>query len=223
MSDKFDFTTANKTQLEKAWKAIANEMGDDRFFTSRELNSLPGLLAPMEQVLAFSSGLHEGNTWLIVLTDQRIILLDKGMFYGLRQSTIELNRVNSIESKVGIMFGEISIGSNAKNYLITNVWKKTVNPFTSKVREAQAAYDRGISMHTPAYPPIKNFESNENHPKYEMQADKASEVFEEQTFQEEKKSTIIFREEPVEQLVEQAKSDHQIRMENAGLNWRKTR
>lgn len=143
MKDLFDFTQASRDDLAPIWTAIADEIGDDRFFTSRELDSLPAVLAPREQVLAFSSGLHEGNTWLIVLTDQRVLLLDKGMFFGLKQASIELDRVNSIESSTGIMFGKIMIGSNARGYEITNVWKKTVTPFTNRLREAiQAKRDR---------------------------------------------------------------------------------
>lgn len=134
-----DFTTADRTQLDRVWRAIADEMGDDRFFTTKELDYLPRILDTKEQVLAFSSGLHKGNTWLIVLTNERVIFLDKGMIYGLRQSSIELERVNNFDSEKGLMFGKISIGSNAEVYEITNVWKKTVDPFTKKLREAVKA------------------------------------------------------------------------------------
>lgn len=38
-----------------------------------------------EEVLAFSSGLMDESTWLITLTNTRIIFLDKGMIYGLNK------------------------------------------------------------------------------------------------------------------------------------------
>ena len=145
----FDFTTASRQELQVIWQAIAAETGDDRFFTTRELDVLPQVLAAREQVLAFSSGLHQGNTWLIVLTDQRILFLDKGMIFGLKQNSIELDRVNNIESTTGILFGKISIGSNAQSYDISEVWKKTVIPFTNKVREAMRARRQGILMRSP--------------------------------------------------------------------------
>lgn len=144
-----DFTTADRSQLERVWKAIADEMGDDRFFTSKELDYLPRILDNQEQVLAFSSGLHKGNTWLIVLTNERVIFLDKGMLYGLKQSSIELERVNNFDSEKGLMFGRISIGSNAEVYEITNVWKKTVDPFTKKLREAVKAKQNRQIMRSP--------------------------------------------------------------------------
>ena len=147
--DLLDFTTADRSQLEKVWRAIADEMGDDRFFTTKELDYLPRILDNQEQVLAFSSGLHKGNTWLIVLTNERVIFLDKGMIYGLRQSSIELERVNNFDSEKGLMFGKISIGSNAEVYEITNVWKKTVDPFTRKLREAVKAKQNRQILRSP--------------------------------------------------------------------------
>lgn len=145
----FDFTTATRQELSQVWKAIAAEMGDDRFFTTKELDHLPKVLDPEEQVLAFSSGLHKGNTWLIVLTGERILFLDKGMIYGLRTSSIELERVNNFDYEKGLLFGSISIGSNAEIYEITNVWKKTVEPFTRKLREAIKAKQQGLRLLSP--------------------------------------------------------------------------
>lgn len=165
-----DFTSADRSQLEKVWKAIAEEMGDDRFFTTKELDYLPRILDTQEQVLAFSSGLHKGNTWLIVLTNERVIFLDKGMFYGLKQSSIELERVNNFDSEKGLMFGRISIGSNAEVYEITNVWKKTVDPFTKKLREAVKAKQNrqimrspGTGQSTAEAAPSEAIQEEENH------------------------------------------------------------
>ena len=61
-------------------------MGDDQFFTKKELKHLPEILREGEQLLAFTSGIMDGNTWLISLTDRRIIFLDKGMIWGLKQT-----------------------------------------------------------------------------------------------------------------------------------------
>ena len=78
----FDFKNASKKELRKEYKRIAKATGDDQFFTKRELNHLPAVLFDEEQVLAFSSGMMDGNTWLIALTDRRVIFLDKGLLFG---------------------------------------------------------------------------------------------------------------------------------------------
>ena len=170
----FDFTTASRDELRRVWKAISDEMGDDQFFTTKELDHLPKMLDEYEQVLAFSSGLHKGNTWLIVLTGERILFLDKGMFFGIQTSSIELERVNNFDYKKGIMFGSISIGSNAETYEITNVWKKTVEPFTLKLREALKARKNGITLLSPGTAPAGNDIDSENSPRDDDYTDTVS-------------------------------------------------
>lgn len=132
----FDFKNASPEDRKKEYNRIAEEMGDDQFFTKKELNYLPEALREGEQVLAFTSGLMDGNTWLIALTDRRIIFLDKGMIYGLKQTAIDLDKVNSISGSTGLIFGKIAITDGAKERKIENVWKKTVKRFTNKVQEA---------------------------------------------------------------------------------------
>ncbi|WP_160012613.1 PH domain-containing protein [Rhizobium sp. 18055] len=135
----FDFKNATKTELKTEYDRIAKDMGDDQFFTKKELNFLPEVLGEGEQVLAFTSGLMDGNTWLITLTDRRIIFLDKGMVFGLKQSSISLDKVNAVSGETGIIFGSIKIEDGATQREIRNVLKKTVVKFVNKVRDALEA------------------------------------------------------------------------------------
>lgn len=132
----FDFKNASPANLKRQYDRIANEIGDHQFFTKKELNHLPKVLADGEQILAFTSGFMDGNTWLISLTDRRIIFLDKGMIYGLKQTTIDLDKINSISGKTGIFFGDIGIEDGASSRKIEKVWKKSVVIFTNKTRDA---------------------------------------------------------------------------------------
>ncbi|MFJ2994827.1 PH domain-containing protein [Pandoraea sp. NPDC087047] len=136
----FDFKNASKEQLKIEYNRIAREIGDDQFFTKKELNHLPEILMDGEQVLAFTSGLMDNNTWLIALTDQRVVFLDKGFIYGLKQVSINLDKINSVSGTTGLFFGEIRIEDGASERVIKNVWKKTVVAFTNKVRDALHAY-----------------------------------------------------------------------------------
>ncbi len=86
--------------------------------------------------MSFSSGLMDGNTWLIVLTDKRVIFLDKGMIYGLKEKSIFLSMINSVSGQTGIIFGKIIITAGSGDTIIKNVWKKTVKNFTNSVHEA---------------------------------------------------------------------------------------
>jgi hypothetical protein len=131
----FDFKRASKEELQKKYNEIAKQVGDDQFFTKKELHFLPEVLQDGENVIAFSSGLMDGNTWLITLTDRRLIFLDKGMIYCLKQSFIPLDKVNSVSGQTGIFFGTISISHGSKTHKIEKVWKKTVRNFTNLVQE----------------------------------------------------------------------------------------
>jgi hypothetical protein len=130
-------------KTKETYDRIAKEMGDDRFFTRKELEHLPAMLQPGEDVLAFASGMMRNSTWLIALTSQRIILLDKGLLFGLKQVVIDLNKVNSIEGSTGVFFGKLVINDGSTAHEIDNVPKKTIAPFTSKANQALAARQRG--------------------------------------------------------------------------------
>ena len=133
---EFDYKNASKEELKNEYKRIAKESGDDQYFTKKELEHLPEVLQENEQIIAFSSGFMDGNTWLITLTDKRIIFLDKGMFFGFNQTYIPLEKVNAVSGQTGLLLGDIIITDGAKDRKITNVPKKTVQYFTNKTQEA---------------------------------------------------------------------------------------
>ena len=131
----FDYKKATNEEINQEFKRIASNSGDDQFFTKKELNFLPEVLMDDEEVLAFSSGLMDNNTWLISLTNKRVIFLDKGMIYGLRQTSIPLEKIQSVSGSTGIIFGNISVSDGSKTHEITNVIKHTVKPFTNMVQK----------------------------------------------------------------------------------------
>ncbi len=130
----FDFKRASKQELEQKFKEIARESGDDRFGTKKELKHLPQLLTDDEQVLGFASGILDGNTWLIALTDRRVLFLDKGMLWGLKESSIPLDRVNGVSGETGLIFGKIIINDGFAARQIKNVPKGAVRPFINRLQ-----------------------------------------------------------------------------------------
>lgn len=145
----FDFKKAPKRELQKRYNDIAKQIGDDKFFTGRELNYLPKVLTDGEQLLAFTSGMLGVTTWLIALTDSRIIFLNKGMIYGLKQTSIEFDKIHAISCKTGIVFGSILISEGGVQHKVEKVWNKAVLNFTNAARKAIAIRsdsDRGRSQ-----------------------------------------------------------------------------
>lgn len=123
-------------QIQRQIKAL-DEV--DTFGTKKEIKDLPNILTEGETILGLTSGLMDGNTWLIVCTEKRVVFLDKGMTYGLKQRETPLERINSIEQTTGMIFGSIGIWDGASHMEITYVAKRTVRPFVEAVNRAREA------------------------------------------------------------------------------------
>ena len=122
--------------LKEVKQQVADLKYADTFGTKKEIKYLPEILKDDEKILGLTSGLMDNNTWLIAFTHKRVIFLDKGMIYGLKQIEIPLRKINSIEHKTGIMFGEIHIWDGAAPMPIKNVFKGSVVPFVNALNDA---------------------------------------------------------------------------------------
>ncbi len=108
----------------------------DLFGTRKEVDCLPEIMKESEHILYLTSGLMDNTTWLIVCTEERIILVDKGMFFGMKQSEMSLDKINSISYTTGFFLGSIEIWHNGAKMVIENCDKATVKKFVDTVKEA---------------------------------------------------------------------------------------
>ena len=131
----FDFNNASEDDLKREYKRIAAQSGDHGFGTKKELKHLSQMLMDREQVLAFSSGFMDGNTWLIVLTDRRILFLDKGMLWGLKEVSIPLDRIQGVSGKTGLIMGKITINDRFAARQFEQVSKGAVRPFINRLQQ----------------------------------------------------------------------------------------
>ena len=122
--------------LDEVQEQIAALGLTDTFGTKKEINFLPEVLRKSESIKGLTSGFMDGNTWLIVCTERRIIFLDKGMLYGLKQKDTPLEKINSIEHKIGMIFGKITIRDAASGITIEQIQKTAVAPFLETVNTA---------------------------------------------------------------------------------------
>lgn len=106
------------------------------FGTKKEVNYLPEILNPDEHVLSLISGFLDGNTWIIALTGERLIFLDKGMIYGLKQREILLDKINSISQKRGLLLGSVTIQDGATAIKIDNIDKAVIGSFVDTLNDA---------------------------------------------------------------------------------------
>lgn len=98
----------------------------DSFGTKKEIKYLPEIMMDGEKIYALTSGMMDGNTWLLVITNERIIMLDKGMLYGLKQLVLPLSHIKSVSHKIGILLGEIRIDTGAEVKEVKNIAKQYI-------------------------------------------------------------------------------------------------
>lgn len=107
----------------------------DLFGTKKEVRTLVELLKENENVLYATSGFVDGDTYLIVCTDVRLLFLDKGMIYGLKKFEYPFTKINSVNYKMGIVFGELEVHHGSTSILIKNIMKDTVERMSITIQD----------------------------------------------------------------------------------------
>lgn len=109
------------------------------FWTQKEIRALPKILDNDESIKAVTSGLMNNATWLAVCTNKRLIFVNRGMLFGLRQVQLPLDRIQSIDHEFTIVFGSISVWDGASAFTIRMVLKNSILPFVKATQEAMYA------------------------------------------------------------------------------------
>ncbi len=128
--------------LQQVWQQINALPHKYIFYTRKEIRYLPKILSEDERILALTSGYMNKHTWLAVCTTRRILFLDRGMFFGLRQVQMNLDRLQAIDSNTGLFFGTIRMWDSASSISINMVMRSSVAPFVRTVQEAMDRYKR---------------------------------------------------------------------------------
>ncbi|MES2983896.1 MAG: PH domain-containing protein [Pseudomonadota bacterium] len=128
--------------LENIWQQINSLPHKYIFYTRKEIRYLPKILNEDERVLALTSGFMDKRTWLAVCTNRRIMFLDRGMFFGLRQVQMNLDRIQAIDSSFGLVMGSIRLWDGASSVSINMIIKSSIAPFVRTVQDAMDKYKR---------------------------------------------------------------------------------
>lgn len=127
-----------KLKLDKILLQIKSLGQIDTFGIKKEINSLADVLGDNEDLLGLAAGIMDGSTWLVACTPSRVILLDKGMIFGVKQKDFLLENINSIDFELKMMFGEINIVVSSDKMKIEKVEKNSVKKFVDTVKLAQS-------------------------------------------------------------------------------------
>lgn len=131
---------------------IKSQMADagvsDLFGTRKEVKYLPSIMEEGETIKYATSGFINGNTALILCTDSRVLIVDRGLIYGTRSTEIPLDMVNGVSYSQGIALGKIDIANGSQHTLIENVDKSTAPIMVSAIKKAAHQYKIEINQST---------------------------------------------------------------------------
>lgn len=113
------------------------------FWTRKEIRMLPKILDEHERIVALTSGMNNGKTWLAVCTTRRLVFLNCNMFIGLEQVQMPLDRVQSIDHQFTLFFGSISVFDGINMFSMRLIRKSAIMPFVKATEEAMYAYTHG--------------------------------------------------------------------------------
>lgn len=95
----------------------------EKFQVGREIGHLHEVLVAGEVMKAFVKGVYDKKTWLVVVTDRRLLFLDKGML-GLKTAEIPFAHISAMSHTIGIATGEITVSTASGRQQITMIQKQ---------------------------------------------------------------------------------------------------
>lgn len=119
-----------------------------QFGTKKEVIELPNHIDDEdgEQILYACSAMLDGNTWLMVCTDRKLLFLDKGMVYGLKKNEIRLSKVNSVNYQTGMVLGKIFVYHGSACMKLEAIDKHALKPMVKSINEALKKYNSNLSQ-----------------------------------------------------------------------------
>ncbi|MDR1546001.1 MAG: PH domain-containing protein [Deltaproteobacteria bacterium] len=106
------------------------------FGVGRELKLLPDALRTDENVLALAKGKADRRLWLLAVTDQRLILLFKGLLYGRRQLETPLSKIRSVSWNSGLIYGDLFVDTGAGAIVLEGLRKNDAPQIAAVISEA---------------------------------------------------------------------------------------
>lgn len=103
------------------------------FFGRKEVEELPKLIQENETITALIQGSYNNGTGLLVLSDKRLIFIDKG-FVNLKTEDFPLNKISSVQFESGMVFAKIKIHTSSNIAEISNIDKNFGRQFVDLTR-----------------------------------------------------------------------------------------
>lgn len=129
---------ANESRIQKQLSQLGIL---DTFGTKKELKALPEYINSDEDIKYVTSGFYENNTILLVLTNQRMLFLDKGLVYGVNKIEIPIDKINSVSYKKGLVLSNLKMFNGAAPIEVQNIANNTIEELTKEINNAIRNYN----------------------------------------------------------------------------------
>ncbi|WP_034335130.1 PH domain-containing protein [Deinococcus misasensis] len=132
-------------------KFVANNIGAKE--RPQQVKHLYSILLPDENPVCGISGFFgDGADYgLLTLTNRRVILIAKGIFYGTRVEEIDLSKISSVEEKSAMVLATVTVHTSGNKLELKSITKEEARRFANTLREASAKSTMKESK--PAAPP----------------------------------------------------------------------
>ncbi|MCM1234598.1 MAG: PH domain-containing protein [Ruminococcus flavefaciens] len=133
-----------KVSLDEIKRQMDEAGVSDLFGTSKEVKYLPSILEENEIIKYATSGSIDANTALVICTNLRVLVIDRGMIYGTRSTEIPLDMVNGVSYSQGMVLGKIDIVNGSEHVLIDNVDKRTAPIMADVIKHESQSYKANL-------------------------------------------------------------------------------
>lgn len=94
-----------------------------KFFARKEIKELPKILWENETIENMAQGNYEGSSGLLVVTNKRLVFVDKG-FFKLKVEDFPYIKISSIQYNLGIFHGSIIVFCAGNRASISKIYPK---------------------------------------------------------------------------------------------------
>lgn len=137
---------------------LANIDSKKRRGVGKELHHLHEVINEGENILGHTRGFFDGNTWLICVTDRRLIFLDKGMMAGMKQTDMPLSTIDAVNYQTKMAGGNLTVNAGGKENHIGKMKKADVKDIANLISEAVEMAKVGRSVAPAAAPASSNMD-----------------------------------------------------------------
>ena len=129
-----DVDNSYASPKDEAIAHVIRNMSDfDKGRTTREVAELPSVLWEDELPEMATAGVYHFHNGMLVATDRRVLFIDKGLI-SLKVEDFGYDRISSVESKTGMMMGEIKLYTAGNSETFDNIEKGEVRAFADFIR-----------------------------------------------------------------------------------------